>query len=432
MNLLFSINEAYLSVFENCLRSILSNGGYEHYDVYILQNDISIESQKNLEECYEQVSFFWMNVDTHLFDGLPLSERYPVQIYFRLAAPMLLPKNLERILYLDGDVLVINSLKELYETDFEGNYLAACTHTGTMLTNFNHLRLQTGQDVPYINSGVMLYNLPLLREHLSLDALKAYAKGHELLLFLPDQDLLTALYGQNVKLLDACRYNLGERALRMHELDPTKSSLSKEWIRQNTSIIHYYGKHKPWKNPSDSILDAFYHEVLHPKTLYMVAGTMGIGKSSVCRAMLDQLEHAVFLDGDWCWYGKEWIVNDSTKAMVIENIAFLLNQFIHEESYENVVFCWVMDLQSIWDDILSRLDLKKVQVVSCALICSPEQLERNILLDAKKGLRKKEQVQASLARLDHYNYIDALQLDISGMSLSEAAKQVIALKKGRD
>jgi hypothetical protein len=159
---------------------------------------------------------------------------------------------------------------------------------------------------------------------------------------------------------------------------------------------------------------------------------MGIGKSSVCRAMLDQLEHAVFLDGDWCWYGKEWIVNDSTKAMVIENIAFLLNQFIHEESYENVVFCWVMDLQSIWDDILSRLDLKKVQVVSCALICSPEQLERNILLDAKKGLRKKEQVQASLARLDHYNYIDALQLDISGMSLSEAAKQVIALKKGRD
>jgi lipopolysaccharide biosynthesis glycosyltransferase len=271
-----------------------------------------------------------------------------------------------------------------------------------------------------------------LRKHFSLKALKEYAKGHELLLFLPDQDLLTALYGQNVKLLDACKYNLGDRALRMHELDPLKQTLSKEWIAQNTSIIHYYGKHKPWKNPSGSILDSFYHEVLHPKTLYMVAGTMGVGKSSVCKAMLGHLKKAVFLDGDWCWYGKEWIVNDSTKAMVIENITFLLNQFIHEESYENIVFCWVMDVQSIWDEILSRLDLASTQVVCCSLVCSPEQLERNILDDVAKGYRKAAQVQASLERLDHYNYLDAMQLDISGMSLDEAARQVLALKKGRN
>lgn len=56
----------------------------------------------------------------------PESSRYPRQIFYRLAAPLLLPEDLDRILYLDVDTLVINPLRELYAMEFAGNYYIAC------------------------------------------------------------------------------------------------------------------------------------------------------------------------------------------------------------------------------------------------------------------------------------------------------------------
>ncbi len=51
-----------------------------------------------------------------------------------------------------------------------------------------------------------------------------------------------------------------------------------------------------------------------------------------------------------------FIVNEETKEMVMDNICFLLNQFIHCSAFEHVVFCWVMHEQSMIESILSRLD----------------------------------------------------------------------------
>ncbi|MEG2207460.1 MAG: AAA family ATPase, partial [Clostridia bacterium] len=83
--------------------------------------------------------------------------------------------------------------------------------------------------------------------------------------------------------------------------------------------------------------------------LYMIAGTMGVGKTAVCQSLKQKLPNAVFLDGDWCWDANPFWVNDETKNMVMHNICFLLNQFLHCSAYENVIFCWVMHEQSIID-----------------------------------------------------------------------------------
>ncbi|MBQ4087884.1 MAG: AAA family ATPase, partial [Clostridia bacterium] len=37
------------------------------------------------------------------------------------------------------------------------------------------------------------------------------------------------------------------------------------------------------------------------KTLYMIGGTMGVGKTTVCQQLKRDLQNSVFLDGDWCW-----------------------------------------------------------------------------------------------------------------------------------
>ncbi|MEG2316612.1 MAG: nucleotide kinase, partial [Clostridia bacterium] len=47
--------------------------------------------------------------------------------------------------------------------------------------------------------------------------------------------------------------------------------------------------------------------------LYMIAGTMGVGKTAVCQSLKQKLPNAVFLDGDWCWDANPFWVNDETK-----------------------------------------------------------------------------------------------------------------------
>lgn len=84
------------------------------------------------------------------------------------------------------------------------------------------------------------------------------------------------------------------------------------------------------------------------KQLYLVAGTMGAGKTTVCQALKGKLAHSVFLDGDWCWDMHPFQVTDETKEMVMQNICFLLNSFLHCSAFEHIIFCWVMHEQAIF------------------------------------------------------------------------------------
>ena len=82
------------------------------------------------------------------------------------------------------------------------------------------------------------------------------------------------------------------------------------------------------------------------KTLFMIGGTMGVGKTTVCQQLKRDLQNSVFLDGDWCWDASPFQVTDETKSMVTDNICYLLNNFLHCSAYENVIFCWVMHQQA--------------------------------------------------------------------------------------
>ncbi|MBE6980588.1 MAG: glycosyltransferase family 8 protein [Ruminococcaceae bacterium] len=261
MNLLFAINRNFTDLLCNCIRSIVKNGGADHYDAYILHSDLQDDNKTRINQVAgEKVTFHFITVDEAMFEGFPESNRYPKQIYYRLAAPLLLPRELDRILYLDVELMVINSLEELYHTDFEGNYYVACSHVKELLTKFNQLRLGVEEVVPYINTGVMVMNLTTLRENLTIEQIRETAQKKMHTFLLPDQDLLTVMHGERIKLVDTMRYNLSDRLLSYHNANPRNQPLDLQWVRKNVVIIHYYGKNKPWKSGYNGILDVFYHE----------------------------------------------------------------------------------------------------------------------------------------------------------------------------
>lgn len=163
------------------------------------------------------------------------------------------------------------------------------------------------------------------------------------------------------------------------------------------------------------------------KRLFLIGGTMGVGKSTVCQLLKKELPYSVFLDGDWCWDADPFIVNEKTKQMVMDNICTLLNNFLKCPTYENVIFCWVMHEQSIIDEILSRLDTRDCDVKCISLICSRKELISHLQKDIERGLRNEDVLERSLARLPLYQSLQTIKIDTSGKNLNEITKELAAL-----
>ena len=163
------------------------------------------------------------------------------------------------------------------------------------------------------------------------------------------------------------------------------------------------------------------------KKLYLIGGTMGVGKTTVCQILKQKLEQAVFLDGDWCWDAHPFQVNEETKAMVMDNICYLLNNFLSCSAYRNIIFCWVMHEQSIVDSILSRLCLEDCEVKNVSLICSREALSRRLEKDIRVGIRQRDVLERSVDRLKLYRTLNTVKVDVSEISAEEAAERIMEL-----
>lgn len=167
------------------------------------------------------------------------------------------------------------------------------------------------------------------------------------------------------------------------------------------------------------------------KHLYIIGGTMGVGKTTVCRILKEKLEGSVFLDGDWCWDMHPFRVTEETKRMVQENIVFLMNNFLSCTAYDHVIFCWVLHQQNIIDDLLARLRTDNCEVHLISLVCTPWELARRIQKDVEAGIRGEDAVGRSLSRLALYDSLSTLKLDVTELTPEETAGQILRLTGSR-
>lgn len=163
------------------------------------------------------------------------------------------------------------------------------------------------------------------------------------------------------------------------------------------------------------------------KKLYLIGGTMGVGKTTVCRALQKKLPHCVFLDGDWCWDMSPFVVNEETKAMVMDNICHLLQNFLRCTAYENIIFCWVMHEQSIIKQILSRLDVGEAEVKTISLIASEKAITARLEKDVTAGIRTPDVIERSIARIPLYEKLDTLKIDTNEKTADAVAEEIAAL-----
>ena len=160
------------------------------------------------------------------------------------------------------------------------------------------------------------------------------------------------------------------------------------------------------------------------KNLYMIGGTMGVGKTTVCQLLKHDLPNSVFLDGDWCWDASPFQVTDETKTMVTNNICYLLNNFLKCSVYENIIFCWVMHEQSIIDFILKKLDVQNCDVKCISLVADEKTLCERLSKDVERGIRSKDVIERSIARIPMYQILNTIKIDTNAKTAAVIANEI--------
>ena len=261
INILVTLDENYIPQLNIMLYSLLYSNPDCNFKVYLLHSSIPdaalTETRSILDGAGELIPVQAKDIG---LDDAPTTSRYPKEIYYRIFAAKYLPEDVDKVLYLDPDIIVNGSIKELYELNMDEYYFAACSHIRRMLHVYNELRLGMDEESPYINSGVMLMNLKKLREEQDYQEVLDFVEKKRKLLSLPDQDIISTLYGSKIYPLSTFRYNMTELLYMFHSRQ--EKSLTIDWIRKHSVFIHYCGRNKPWKPKYIGHLDVFYNETL--------------------------------------------------------------------------------------------------------------------------------------------------------------------------
>ena len=265
MNILVSLNRGYIKQLKIMLFSLSKQHSNADITVYIMHNSLTKQDFSDIEKISSRIKAVSVDIPKDFLSEAQTSSRYPTEMYYRIFAAALLPTSVDKILYLDPDLIIINPINELYDMQLGEKLFAAASHIQTKggLNIFNRIRLSMPKESSYINSGVMLMNIKRLREVQDPKEVFEFLDKHNKTLMLPDQDILNAVYAKDIVKIDFLKYNLSERCFGLYNMRPKNrnNKITVDWVRKNTSVIHYCGRNKPWKQNYFGEFDSFYHEL---------------------------------------------------------------------------------------------------------------------------------------------------------------------------
>lgn len=194
----------------------------------------------------------FQTVDLSQMKNMPVGrDDQPVHItkaaYFRLFVSELLPTGVNKILYLDSDIVVRKSLNELWNTNLEG-CSTGVVHDVNELNHSQSGRLPYPMEKGYFNSGVLLINLDFWREHNMFQKFLDFTQENKDILTLHDQDVLNCVLHDSLKWLPLT-YNFENGFVLQPQFINFSSeiNLEIEVTKYDPSIIHFASGDKPWK-----------------------------------------------------------------------------------------------------------------------------------------------------------------------------------------
>lgn len=211
---------------------------------YFLDAGIEQENREKIERMIQasKAGYEFITPDSSIYGDIPL-KRYGVAALFRLSLGTLLPENVEKVIYLDCDIIAFDDIEKLWQFDLGYNIVGAVTNLGNQPTE--RLDIKDGE---YFNSGVLLINLRKWRQHQVGEKTLAFMTEQMEQLVFPDQDGLNCILQGQWKHLPL-RWNQQPASYSMYQKGRTERSLTPESYLEaikNPGIVHYLANNKPW------------------------------------------------------------------------------------------------------------------------------------------------------------------------------------------
>ena len=197
-----------------------------------------------VERAGASISFFSM--PDAMIDGLPITQHFNRAMWYRIHLPELLP-DVDKVLYLDADTIVLDSLVALWETPMNDNYVAAVTNVFGPWDVDYPAKLGMTSPANYFNSGVILMDLAAMRRDRCTAALRTFALEHPQLIWFPDQDAMNVLL-EHKRLALHPRWNCMNSLFEFPAADEIFGREQAEEARGRPAIRHFEGggANKPW------------------------------------------------------------------------------------------------------------------------------------------------------------------------------------------
>ena len=248
-NILCATDDNYVPYCGIMLTSLFENNKEADINVYILTenlNDINKEKIKKLSKTYQQkIEIITINNEILKYCPIRKGDHVSIATYYRLLAPKLLPANIDKVLYLDCDMIISNNITSLYNVNIDGYPIAMCLDEA-FFEDEKYKRLNYDEKYSYRNAGVALLNIKYWRENNIVEKSFEYISNNTDRITFHDQDTLNALLHEKIKPLPI-KYNLQTGFLFNAYKEKYKDEID-EILRAAVSptIIHYTGPGKPW------------------------------------------------------------------------------------------------------------------------------------------------------------------------------------------
>lgn len=254
MNILIAANGKYLKHEKVMLASLRASMPQESIDIYFMHgkmekqivDDFLLYVVKRLK-----MQLHSIEINNTPFDECSIRMHLSIETMYRLIAPINLPATVERILWLDGDIVINGSLKEMYDIDIEDKYLCVCKGRGEIYKN--NFRLNLPEDFEYFNAGVLLMNIKKMRENGSVDRFVGILSEYDNRLTWMDQDILNIAFCHGgVKYLPSEIYNCQIGS------DFSLSPQEFKAFKRECKVMHFAATAKPWNIVYKNGLQKYY------------------------------------------------------------------------------------------------------------------------------------------------------------------------------
>lgn len=239
-NIFFVIDENYVKQMLVTLNSIFKNNNGRDFLIYVVHSDLSEESQHDIAQFIKKhnSNVVLFKIPSSFIDtDVMLGSRWSSVVYYKLYAIFKLP--LDKVLYLDSDIIVDGDISKLFDIDMEGKYIFGVEDVGMDQVLWDETihfkRIGLPEEAKYINAGVMLLNLKEIKRNETLDnIMEIYQEKSSRLLF-NEQDLINMVWWDKIGTLNS-KYNRIATDFRYRR----KIRFCRD------DIIYHYTVNKPW------------------------------------------------------------------------------------------------------------------------------------------------------------------------------------------